>query len=141
MDSWEREREREREGEDNELGCDRVKRIKKRILLTLLMIVSKFIEYSCYLLNVNKFYFFLAELKKGISGMVLSTSCHVTVMDNITCTIRALLGLLLKPLLYECKTRTPTIKPRLRVVLNANNWVWCMSYLVIFLPKLLVWLA
>ena len=43
----EREREREREfgglrekkEEDSELGCDRVKRIKKRIVLTLLMTV------------------------------------------------------------------------------------------------------
>ena len=42
-----REREREREfgglrekkEEDSELGCDRVKRIKKRIVLTLLMTV------------------------------------------------------------------------------------------------------
>ena len=46
---WMREREREREREfdgprekkeeDSELGCDRVKRIKKRIVLTLLMTV------------------------------------------------------------------------------------------------------
>ena len=39
----EREREfgglREKKEEDSELGCDRVKRIKKRIVLTLLMTV------------------------------------------------------------------------------------------------------
>ena len=45
------------------------------------------------------------KLKKRVFGLGSSTLCLVTIIDNTTCTTRALLELSLKPLLFECRNK------------------------------------
>ena len=59
--------------------------------------------------NTFFIFFYCAGWKRKFP-LDLSTSCHVMVMSNITCTTRFLLGLSLEPLISKCRTRTPTIK-------------------------------
>ena len=75
-----------------------------------------YLEWFLYLLFRNfmsfcVFFFFFAKWKKGVSGVGLLTSCHVTAISNTTCITRVLLWLSLEPLLSRCRMKTPTIKP------------------------------
>ena len=56
------------------------------------------------------FYFFIFFNKKRVSDVGLVTPRYVTRVDSTTYITQTLLELLLDPLLFKCRTRTPTIK-------------------------------
>ena len=62
------------------------------------------------------FLFFCWIIKKEIFNVNSSTSRHVILMSNITCTTRNFLELLLELFTKRRNSKTPTIKPRAAVV-------------------------